>query len=199
MSRICCYVPNLRFCSATYYPYKIKQICDVISGGTPDTTNPRYWDGNINWFTPTEVGKTKYVEESLRKISQFGYDNSGAKLLKPGSILLSTRATIGEASICKKDCCTNQGFQSLTNFKCANEFLYYYLQSYRLHKSLKRRANGSTFLEISNYEVGSTILYMPDIKAQQQIASFLSKIDQRIETQNKIIREQYSYNFSLCF
>ena len=106
--------------------------------------------------------------------------------------MLSTRATIGEASICKKDCCTNQGFQSLTNFKCVNEFLYYYLHSYRLHKSLKRRANGSTFLEISNYEVGNTILYIPDLKAQQQIGLFLSKIDQRIETQNKIIEETRS-------
>ena len=106
--------------------------------------------------------------------------------------MLSTRATIGEASICKKDCCTNQGFQSLTNFKCVNEFLYYYLQSHRLHKSLMRRANGSTFLEISNYEVGSTILYMSDLKVQQQIASFLSKIDRRIETQNKIIEKYES-------
>ena len=110
---------------------------------------------------------------------------------------MSTRATIGEASICKKDCCTNQGFQSLTNFKCVNEFLYYYLQSYRLHKSLKRRANGSTFLEIPNYEVGSTILYMPDLNAQQQIALFLSKIDQRIETQNKIIEKLESLKIGI--
>ena len=186
-------VPNLRFGESVYLPLKIRDICSVISGGTPDTSNPDFWDGDINWFTPSEVGTRKYVETSKRKITQNGYRSCGAKMMASGSILLTSRATIGDESICTTDCCTNQGFQSLTNFKCNKQYLYYYLQSYRIHKSLVRRASGSTFLEISNYEVGNTRLFIPNDETQYKVSSLLSKIDERIETQNKIIEELETY------
>ena len=189
----------MRFGESVYLPFRIRDICNVISGGTPDTSNPDFWDGDINWFTPSEVGISKYVEKSKRKLTQSGYKNCGAKMMPPGSILLTSRATIGDESICMTDCCTNQGFQSLTNFKCNKQYLYYYLQSYRIHKSLVRRASGSTFLEISNYEVGNTRLFIPNDETQYKVSSLLSKIDERIETQNKIIKEHNSYIFSLCF
>ena len=173
----------------SYLATKIRDVSNVVSGGTPDTSNPNYWDGEINWFTPSEIGNSKYVENSKRRITSLGYKNCGAKLMSPGSILLSSRATVGDASISKTECCTNQGFQSLTDFKCCGQYLYYYLQTYRIHKSLIRRASGSTFLEISNYEVGNTDIFIPDLNIQEKIAIFLSKIDDRIETQNKIIEE----------
>ena len=179
----------MRFGESVYLPLKIRDICSVISGGTPDTSNPDFWDGDINWFTPSEVGTRKYVETSKRKITQNGYRSCGAKMMASGSILLTSRATIGDESICTTDCCTNQGFQSLTNFKCNKQYLYYYLQSYRIHKSLVRRASGSTFLEISNYEVGNTRLFIPNDETQYKVSSLLSKIDERIETQNKIIED----------
>ena len=180
-------VPNLGFGDASYLATKIRDVSNVVSGGTPDTSNPNYWDGEINWFTPSEIGNSKYVENSKRRITSLGYKNCGAKLMSPGSILLSSRATVGDASISKTECCTNQGFQSLTDFKCCGQYLYYYLQTFQIHKSLIRRASGSTFLEISNYEVGNTDIFIPDLNTQEKIAIFLSKIDDRIETQNKII------------
>ena len=188
----CCYVPNLGFGDVSYLATKIRDVSNVVSGGTPDTSNPNYWDGEINWFTPSEIGNSKYVENSKRRITSLGYKNCGAKLMSPESILLSSRATVGDASISKTECCTNQGFQSLTDFKCCGQYLYYYLQTYRIHKSLIRRASGSTFLEISNYEVGNTDIFIPDLNIQEKIAIFLSKIDDRIETQNKIIEKYES-------
>ena len=142
----------------------------------------------MQWFTPTEVGKTKYVQFSSRTITQKGYKASSAKMLPAGAVLLTTRATIGDASIALRDCCTNQGFQSLiAKNDNDNEFLYYLIQTKR--KELKIKANGSTFIEISNQEVKNVNVMVPDSKTQTKIAGFLSLIDKRIETQNKIIED----------
>ena len=109
-------------------------------------------------------------------------------MLPAGAVLLTTRATIGDVSIALKDCCTNQGFQSLVaKNDNDNEFLYYLIQTKR--KELKTKANGSTFIEISNQEVRNVNVMVPDSKTQTKIAGFLSLIDKRIETQNKIIED----------
>ena len=99
-------------------------VAHVVGGGTPSTYNPLYWNGEIQWFTPTEVGHQKYVKTSKRTISKEGFENSSTKMIPSNSILLSTRATIGEASINLDRCTTNQGFQSLIPNNVDLEFLY---------------------------------------------------------------------------
>ena len=158
----------------------------MVGGGTPDTTVPSLWNGDIQWFTPTEVGHQKYVSKSARTITQLGLQKSSAKKLPAGSILLSSRATIGECSIAQRECTTNQGFQNLipkndTN----NEFLYYLAQTKKHH--FIKYASGSTFLEISNSEIRKTKCTVPGTEEQTQIAAFLSALDDRISVQNKII------------
>ena len=98
--------PNLRFpeFDGEWRETSIGDVADVIGGGTPDTTVSSYWDGDISWFTPTEIGQIKYVRKSKRTISEKGLCNSSAKLLPHGAILLTTRATIGEASIALNTC-----------------------------------------------------------------------------------------------
>ncbi len=109
---------------------KLGELANVIGGGTPSSFNKSYWNGNINWFTPTEIGKHKYTYESVRKLTKAGYDNCSAKMLPIGSILLTTRAGIGDLSILKTEGCTNQGFQSFVSFDSIdNEFLYYLLST----------------------------------------------------------------------
>ena len=169
----------------------ISDIVNVVGGGTPDTNISEYWDGNIQWFTPSEVGKSKYISESERKITQSGLDNSSAKILPQGAILLSTRATIGECSIAMNECSTNQGFQSLISRNNYNsEFVYYLIQTKK--KELIRNACGSTFLEISANEVRKIKCRVPKINEQDKISQLLSLIDQRISTQNKIIEQLQS-------
>ena len=113
-------------------------------------------------------------------------NKSSAKLLPIGTILLSSRATVGECSINKKECTTNQGFQSLIpKENISNEFVYYLIQTKR--KDLIRKSCGSTFLEISANEVRKIVVSIPTIKEQDKIAKLLSLLDERIATQNKII------------
>ncbi|MDY2879782.1 MAG: restriction endonuclease subunit S [Candidatus Borkfalkiaceae bacterium] len=192
-------VPTLRF---KQYDDKwticnLSDIASVVGGGTPDTTDPLLWNGNVQWFTPTEVGHSKYVSKSVRTISRLGLQKSSAKVLPQGSILLSSRATVGECSIVKNECTTNQGFQSLIPRKgINNEFLYYLSQTKKKH--FIKYASGSTFLEISNSEIKKTKCAVPCIDEQAKIAEFLSLLDEKIETQNKIIEDLKILKKELC-
>ena len=192
-------VPTLRFkqFQDNWSSKRLSDIAEVVGGGTPDTTDSTLWNGGIQWFTPTEVGHSKYVSMSARTISQIGLQKSSAKILPAGSILLSSRATVGECSITQKDCTTNQGFQNLIPKKgINNEFLYYLAQTQKRH--FIKYASGSTFLEISNSEIKKTKCAVPSIEEQTEIATFLSAIDRKIEVQNKIISDLKVLKKELC-
>ncbi|MDR0682174.1 MAG: restriction endonuclease subunit S, partial [Dysgonamonadaceae bacterium] len=167
---------------------KLGEVAEIIGGGTPDTTIEKYWNGEIQWFTPSEI-KSAYVDKSERTITELGLVKSSAKLLPAGAVLITTRATIGEVAIAQKECCTNQGFQSLVvNDGINNIFIANWIKQNK--NELTKRAKGSTFAEISKSEVEKIPLVIPNTDEQNKIAKFLSLLDERISTQNKII-EQY--------
>ena len=183
-------VPNLRFpeFEGEWEECKLGDAAMVVGGGTPDTNNHKYWNGDIQWFTPSEIGRDKYVTNSLRTISEEGLNKSSAKLLPIGTILLSSRATVGECSINKVECATNQGFQSLIPKEYfSKEFVFYLMQTKR--KELIRKSCGSTFLEISANEVRKIKIAVPTSKEQEKISKLLALLDERISTQNKIIED----------
>ena len=155
---------------------RLGEVCDIVGGGTPDTEKAEYWGGDVNWFTPSEIGETKYVVKSNRQISKLGLLKSSAKLLPQGTILLTSRATLGEMAIVKQECCTNQGFQSLiVKQECLNEFIYYYQPI--IKRYCEKHASGSTFLEISKKEISGCKLGVPSLPEQRKIAECLSSLD----------------------
>ena len=106
----------------------IGACAEVFQGGTPSTTNSRFWGGNVIWVTPSEITKlpTMYIDDSERKITEEGVQNSSARLLPAGTILLCTRATIGALAIARKPMTTNQGFKNLVcNADVHNVFFAY--------------------------------------------------------------------------
>ncbi len=155
---------------------RLGEICDIVGGGTPDTEQAEYWSEDVNWFTPSEIGETKYVVKSNRQISKLGLLKSSAKLLPEGTILLTSRATLGEMAITKQECCTNQGFQSLiVKQECLNEFIYYCQPI--IKRYCEKHASGSTFLEISKKEIAGCKLSVPSLPEQKKIADCLSSLD----------------------
>lgn len=156
----------------------LNDACDIVGGGTPSTENKDYWNGNIQWFTPSEIGKSKYVSKSAKTISQIGFEKSSARKLPVGTILLTSRATLGEMAITTEECATNQGFQSLIPRKIYGEYLYY------LQPTIKnycyKKACGSTFNEISKGELGKCKIPYPHLEEQKTIANFLSAYDEAI-------------------
>ncbi len=159
--------------------WEVKQLGDVaeiIGGGTPSTFVSSYWNGTINWFTPTEIGIKKYSYESERKITKNGLEDCSARILPIGTILLTSRAGIGDVSILMQEGCTNQGFQSLISKDgYDNEYLYYLLLT--LKKELLQNASGSTFLEINPNKLKKIEIFLPDYKTQTHIANILSDMD----------------------
>ncbi|QQM64663.1 restriction endonuclease subunit S [Pseudoalteromonas sp. LC2018020214] len=154
----------------------------IYSGGTPSTTNKAYWDGGIDWITPTDITKqdSVYIKSSVRKISYEGLKNSSAKLVPKGSLLVCTRATIGEMAITAHEMCTNQGFKNIIPNKKTNIEFLFYLLTYQKYK-LVSKASGSTFLELSKSAFESMKFRVPIIDEQQKIASVLNNADQEIE------------------
>lgn len=173
----------------------IIDVGEIVGGGTPDTMNEDYWNGDVEWFTPTEI-KSKFIESSLRKLTDRGLKNSSAKILPQGSLLLTSRATIGEVGIAIRSCATNQGFQSIVvDKKNNNEFIYYSLCL--LKKEMVKRSSGSTFPEISKTELSKIIINLPSLQEQEKIAQFLSAIDEKIEMIKQKITETKKYKKGL--
>lgn len=168
---------------------ELGNIAEIRGGGTPSTSNRDYWDGNIQWLTPTEID-SKYVHESNRKITESGLANSSAKLLPMGAILLTTRATIGACSInnFNGSVCTNQGFQSLVcKTSVLNEYVYYAITFDEFQKKIAKHASGSTFLEISAKNLKKLTIPTPSLEEQRKIADFLSTLDLQIDIKKKTV------------
>lgn len=180
-------IPELRFkgFEDVWRKHRLKEVSKIIGGGTPDTKNPKYWNGNINWFSPNEIGNSPYAVSSHKKITDLGLKKSSAKLHPAEkTILFTSRAGIGDMAILTKPAATNQGFQSLElNNNVDSYFVYSY--GFEIKKKANRLASGSTFLEISKNEMEKITLMFPSEQEQQRIGNFLSKVDQLIELENK--------------
>lgn len=187
-------VPKLRFkgFEDEWKRYSLKDIADIVGGGTPSTTEEKYWNGKVQWFTPSEVGKSKYVEYSDRTITELGIKKSSAKILPIDTILLTTRATLGEMSILKREGATNQGFQSLIVKKGYNTEFIYYLKN-QISKYCYKNASGSTFLEISKSNLEKCKVKLPTLQEQERIANFLTKVDSLIEEQDGKVSDLEQY------
>ncbi|GHR39849.1 restriction endonuclease subunit S [Helicobacter pylori] len=177
---------------------RLGDIAEIIGGGTPSTQITSFWNGSINWFTPTEIGITKYVYKSQRTITPLGLKNSSAKLLPIGTILLTSRASIGDCAILKVVATTNQGFQSLIPLeKINNEFLYYLILT--LKNKLLKLASGSTFLEVSPNKIKNLLIPLPSLNEQSAIANILSGLDRYLCALDALILKKEGVKKSLSF
>lgn len=163
----------------------LKAVTQIVGGGTPETGVNEYWNGDIQWFTPTEL-KSKYATRSKRTITEAGLKNSSAKILPVGTLLFSSRATVGDVSIALYECKTNQGFQSLiVNEQHNNQFIYYWILNNK--NAFLEKASGSTFLEISKKEIEKLPIRVPVLAEQTKIANFFTAIDDKITaTKNQL-------------
>ena len=174
--------------------WEIKYLSDfgkIQSGGTPSTTMAEYWGGNIAWCTPSDITSTptKYINATERTITDAGLKNSAATVMPAGSILLCTRATIGELKINSIPMATNQGFKNITINNSGNaEFLYYLLQTKK--NCMLDLAIGSTFLEISKTALIKIPLQIPMHDEQSKIADALSDIDNLVVVLEKQIAKK---------
>ena len=162
---------------------KLGNIANIVGGGTPSTKKSEYWDGDINWFSPVEIGDKEFVSTSQRRITEKGLEKSSAKVLPIGTVLFTSRAGIGKTAILSKEATTNQGFQSIVPKE--NDLDSYFL--YSMTSILKRNAEkvgaGSTFSEVSRKQMEQIKLLIPILKEQKQIGRLFQIINRKINKQ----------------
>lgn len=166
---------------------KLGNISEVIGGGTPSTKNYDFWNGNIPWLTPKDLSgyNSRYISRGERNITKLGLQNSSARMLPKGAVLLTSRAPIGYIAIAENDVCTNQGFKSivLKDGYCP-EFFYYLLKNNIDY--IVGMGSGSTFAEISGTQVKNLEFTVPPMDVQKKIAGVLGALDDKIELNNRI-------------
>ncbi|MFX3888206.1 restriction endonuclease subunit S [Streptococcus suis] len=159
---------------------KLGEVAEIIGGGTPSTSNSEFWDGDIDWYTPAEIGEQIYVDGSERKITQLGLDKSSATLLPANkTILFTSRAGIGKTAILRSDATTNQGFQSIVVDNNTEPYFIFSMTDKIKNKAISV-ASGSTFAEISSRALGQLEFMFPSINEQSAIGSFFSTLDRQI-------------------
>ncbi len=157
---------------------KLKDCCQVVGGATPKRNIASYWDGDIPWITPKDVSNLDepYIYEAPEYISSAGYKAAATYMLPAGTVLLTSRAPIGNVAIAGIDLCTNQGFKSLIPGRYVyNKYLYHCIK--RFVPQLELLGNGATFKEVSKKVVENFEIPLPPFEEQKRIADILDKAD----------------------
>ena len=168
------------------------EVTDIFKGGTPKRNVEKYFQGDIAWAIPTDISKLDgalYIDDTATHISEEALGKSAARLLPPGTVLLTSRATIGKVAIAKVPMATNQGF---ANFLCkgevANVFLAYYLRS--ITDLLISLAGGTTFLEVTKTTLLNVGIPLPPLPEQHRIVAkieeIFTKLDAGIDALRKV-------------
>ena len=155
---------------------KLGDICSIVSGTTPKSNRPEYWDGDINWVTPAELNDdSDIIYESQRKITEQAVQDSSLKPFPAGTVLLSSRAPIGKVAIAGVEMYCNQGFKNLIcSNRIYNRYLYHFLKNSTEY--LNSLGRGATFKEISKSIVENIEIPLPPLDEQRRIAAMLDKV-----------------------
>lgn len=170
--------PQLRFESFTA-PWERRHLGDVVAvvgGGTPSTRESAYWGGEIDWFSPSEIGSESIAPRSRMTITAEGLAKSAARLLPAGrTVLYTSRASIGHSAILQHEAATNQGFQSLV-VGAAVDVNFIHAMTPAITEYALKRASGSTFLEVSARTLREMVINMPSLPEQQKIGALFSAL-----------------------
>jgi type I restriction enzyme S subunit len=162
--------------------FALKRLFQIVNGSTPKSDEPAYWDGDIPWVTPDDLGALKAPEltSTQRLITQEGYRSCGTTLVPVSSLIVSTRAPIGYVAIATTPLCTNQGCKCLVpRGDVSTRFFYYQLVA--AQKELVSQGQGSTFSELATTKLGAISLLLPPRREQDGIAAALDRETARID------------------
>jgi type I restriction enzyme S subunit len=163
---------------------RVEDIFEVYGGTTPSTSNKEYWNGAIFWVTPTDITNLNEkldLSETEKKITEKAVKDNSLKTLQPGTLLLTSRATIGFTAINSRPVTINQGMAALIkkNKNIGETFYAYYFSSLRSY--LDQLGAGSTFKEVSKSTIKKLKIPLPPLSEQRRIAEILSTVDKKLE------------------
>ena len=163
----------------TYPLVRLDKCARIVSGATPSTSKTEYWNGDIRWVTPADLGNldSPFISETPRTITKAGLADCAAEILPAYSVLFSSRAPIGHVAINTEPMATNQGFKSFVPIpnRLDTAYLYHWLRANR--SFLESQGNGATFKEVSKSVVARIEIPLPPIVDQRRIAAILAQAD----------------------
>jgi type I restriction enzyme S subunit len=167
----------------------MSEIGDISGGTTPSTKVLEYWGGDIPWLTPSEISHRTsiFISSTERYITQVGLNSSSMKLLPAGTVMMTSRATIGEVAINTLPMSTNQGFINIicNDSEIINLFLAYWIKNNK--HVIESRAHGVTFKEILKSSFKSLTILLPPLPEQRAIAHVLQSVQNAIHVRRKEI------------
>ncbi len=170
---------------------KLGEVCRVVGGSTPSSHIQDYWNGEIVWITPKDLGQldSPIITSSERKITKEGYENCGTEMVPAGAVVLSSRAPIGHLGIAGVPLCTNQGCKSFVpSAQIDSEFLYYSLKI--SVPKLQALGSGATFTEVSKTDLENFSIPLPPLDEQRRIAAMLREQMAAVERARRAAEEQ---------
>ncbi|MBP1047293.1 restriction endonuclease subunit S [Enterococcus sp. BWM-S5] len=175
-------VPEIRFPGFTddWEQRKLGELAEIIGGGTPSTSNIEYWNGDIDWYSPAEIGEQIYVSGSKKKITEKGLRKSSAKIHPVGTVLFTSRAGIGNTAILAKEGATNQGFQSIIPKETLLDSYFVFSRTHELKRYGEMSGAGSTFVEVSGKQMAKMPILVPNFNEQKKIGAFFKQLDNTI-------------------
>ena len=158
------------------------KLANVVGGSTPDTTKSAYWGGSIPWCTPTDLTDlpSRYISTTARTLTQAGVSACSTSILPARSIVLCSRASVGESAINTVPMCTNQGFQSLVPKQEGDLYYLYYLMQ-GCKRRLVRFSAGSTFLEFPGRELAQMPIVVPSSAEREKVGRMFAALDDEID------------------
>lgn len=174
--------PEVRFSgySGEWKLRRLGEIAEICGGGTPSSIVNEYWNGEIDWYAPAEIGDKVFLNGSQKKITEKGLKNSSAKMLPAGTVLFTSRAGIGNTAILQKEGCTNQGFQSIIPHKNELDTYFIFSRTAELKRYGETIGAGSTFVEVSGRQMAAMELFVPSLPEQKQIGELFRNIDEKV-------------------
>ena len=164
------------------YSGSLRYFGRIKNGTTPASGEAEYWDGDVRWATPEDLGKLvgDRIALTKRQVTEKAVIENNLNILPVGSVLISTRAPIGHMAITAEPMTFNQGCRGIIpNERVDGAFLYYLLKS-RVPE-LNAVANGTTFVELSRDELAAIQVSFPPLETQRRIAQFLDEKTARID------------------
>lgn len=162
-----------------YKGVPLRALCTTMSGGTPSTKYPEYYEGDIPWISTVSLGPN-HIDGSTAKgfITQEAIDNSATKLIPAGNILFGTRVGVGKSSLNDVDICTNQDILAIVGIdetKYNRLFIKHVLDSYQpYYDSIKK---GATILGITGDDLKDTLIPDAPISIQLEFEQFVEQVD----------------------
>ena len=166
--------------------YKYTDLCSLIGGGTPKTSEPTYWGGNIPWLSVKDFGNDeKYVYTTEKTITEAGLNNSSTKLLHKDDIIISARGTIGAIAMLASEMAFNQSCFGIRSNDLVDQQYLYYLTRTKITE-LQKNSHGSVFDTITRDTFDKICCYIPPKDEQKRIATILSSLDDKIKVNRRI-------------